>query len=126
MEENGEWKYNNNGLKGKFNITVPFPNSSKAAIKHKSVGHVEKTLGAMTSPDGNSSTSIQMMQDKAQQWINAVQNGHLCHCNFWFLLKVQFWPCIGYGLCSSTASYQELNHALHCQYHQILLLGGIE
>jgi hypothetical protein len=120
-----EWKYANNSLKGKFGITVPLPNGSKAAMEHKSVGHAEKTLGAITSPDGNSSASIQMMQDKAQQWINSVQKGHLHHCNIWFLLKVQFWPRIGHGLCSFTASYQELNHALHRKYYQILLLGGI-
>jgi hypothetical protein len=41
---NGEWKYANNDLKGKFGITLPLPNGSKAAIKHKSVGHAEKTL----------------------------------------------------------------------------------
>jgi hypothetical protein len=65
------------------------------------------------------------MQEKAQQWINAVRNGHL-HCwNVWFLLKVQFFPCVSYGICSSTASFKELEHALHRQYYQILRLGGV-
>jgi hypothetical protein len=45
--------------------------------------------------------------------------------NVWFLLEVQFWPRIRYGLCSSTATIQELNQALHCKYYQILPLGGI-
>jgi hypothetical protein len=31
----------------------------------------------MMSPDGNSNLAIEMMQKKAQQWINAVRNGHL-------------------------------------------------
>jgi hypothetical protein len=38
---------------------------------------------------------------------------------------VQFWPRIGYGLCSSTTTLQELGNALHRQYYQILPLGGI-
>jgi hypothetical protein len=38
---------------------------------------------------------------------------------------MQFWPRIGHGLCSSTANLQELDRALHCQYYQILPLGGI-
>jgi hypothetical protein len=65
-----------------------------------------------------------MMQEKAQAWINTVRNGHL-HCqNVWFSLKVQFWPRIGYGLCSLTAMFGELENALHRQYYQILPLCG--
>jgi hypothetical protein len=114
-----------NALKVEFGITVPLLDGSKAAIRHKNIQHTEKTLGAMISPDGNRGTSIHMMQDKSQQCINAVCNNHLHHCNIWFSLMVQFWPHIGYGLCSSTASYQELNQALHCQHYQILPLIGI-
>ncbi len=79
----------------------------------------------MTSQDGNSSASIRMMLDNAQQWINDVRGGHLHHRNVWFLLKVQFCPQVGYGLCSLTASYQDLDRVLHRQYYQILPLGGI-
>jgi hypothetical protein len=43
----------------------------------------------------------------------------------WFSLKVQFWPRVGYGLCSSTATLDKLKNALHRQYYQILLLGGV-
>ncbi len=38
---------------------------------------------------------------------------------------VQFWPWVGYNLCNLTVSYKELEQALHRQYYQILLLGGI-
>ncbi len=65
------------------------------------------------------------MQEKAQEWVNNVRNGHLHRRNVWFSLKVQFWPRIGYGLCSSTASFNELDRALHRQYYQILPLGGV-
>ncbi len=79
----------------------------------------------MTSPDGNTSSAIAMMQEKAQQWINAVRNGHLHRLNVWFSLKIQFFPRISYGLCISTASFQELERALHCKYYQILHLCGV-
>ncbi len=79
----------------------------------------------MMSPDGDSISSICMMHDKAQQWINNVRSSHLHHRNVWFLLKVQFWLQVGYGLCSSTASFQDLERAFHKQYYQILPLGGI-
>jgi hypothetical protein len=79
----------------------------------------------MTSPDGNSKVGIQLMQEKAQSWINDVKSGHLHHRNIWFSLKVQFWPRIGYGLCSTTATYRQLEQALHQQNYQILPLGGV-
>jgi hypothetical protein len=122
---NGEWSYAENNIRGEYGITVPLPKSRKAAISHKSITHAEKTLGAMTSPDGDSIASICMMQDKAQQWINNVCGGHLHYRNVWFLLKVQFWLQVGYGLCSSMASFQDLERALHKQYYQILPLGRI-
>jgi hypothetical protein len=65
-----------------------------------------------------------MIQEKAQQWINAVSNGHLHHCKVWFSLKVQFWPQIEYGLCSLTATFNNLEGALQWQYYQILPLCG--
>ncbi len=79
----------------------------------------------MTLPDGNSNSAISMIQEKAQQWINAIRNGHLHHHNVWFLLKIQFFSRISYGLCSSTATFKELEHVLHHQYYQISLLEGL-
>jgi hypothetical protein len=95
---NGDWSYASNASKGELGITVPLPGGGNTLIDHKRVEHAEKILRAMTSPDGNSGSAIGMMQEKAQQWINAVRNGHLHRRNLWFSLKVQFWPRIGYGL----------------------------
>jgi hypothetical protein len=92
---NGKWKYAKNNIGSDFIITVPLLGGRKAAISHKGISHAEKTLRATTSPDGNSSASIEMMRDKAQQWINNVRSGHLYQRNIWFLLKVQFWPRVG-------------------------------
>jgi hypothetical protein len=86
--EKGQWKYVDNTFRGEFGITVPLPGSNAVAISHKSAKHGEKTLGTMTSPDGNSTASIKMIQEKAQQWINAVWNGHLHQRIVWFSLKV--------------------------------------
>ncbi len=106
-------------------MIVPLPGGAKAEIGHRPVTHSEKTLGAMTPPDGDSSGSIRIMQDKVQQRIDLVWNGHL-HCwNVWFSINVQFWPRVGYSLRSSTATYDKLENALQKQYYQILPLGGI-
>jgi hypothetical protein len=113
--KNSVWQYAQNATREDLQITVPLPDGSSAMISHKKVSHAKKTLGAMTSLDGNSTASISMMQEKAQDWINAVRSGHMHRCNVWFSLKVQFWPQIGYGLCSTTATLQELDKALHQQ-----------
>jgi hypothetical protein len=76
---NRVWHYVQNALRGEFGITVLLSGGSKARISHKPVNRAEKTLGAMTLPDGNSSSAISMIQEKVQQWINAIRNGHL-HC----------------------------------------------
>ncbi len=86
----GEWCYADNTLRGEFGVKVPLPRGEEAPIAHRQVGHAEKTLGAMTSPDGNSKASFQLMQEKAQTWIDAVRSRHLHRCNIWFSLKVQF------------------------------------
>jgi hypothetical protein len=99
--------------KREFGVTVPLLGRGKAKTGHKLVCHTKKILGAMTSPDENSRASIVMMQEKAQQWVNAVHNGHLHRRNVWFFLKAQLWPRMGYGFCSSTATFEELSKALH-------------
>ncbi len=58
-------------------MTVPLPGVGKARIRHRAVSHTEKTLGVMTSPDRDSWAAIVMIQEKAQQWVNNVRNGHL-------------------------------------------------
>jgi hypothetical protein len=63
---NGEWKYANNLVRDELGMSMPLPGGGKAAISHKSINHAKKTLDAMTSSDGNSATSIHMMQEKAQ------------------------------------------------------------
>jgi hypothetical protein len=122
---NRERKYANNLVRDELEMSMPLPGGGMAAVSHKSINHAKKTLGAMTSPDGNSAPNIRMMQEKARQWINSVRNGHLHQQNVWFLLEMQFWPRIRCGLCSSTANLRELDQTLYHQYYQILPLGGV-
>jgi hypothetical protein len=106
-------------------VSVPLLGGGSAGIRHNSVSHAEKTLGAMTSPDCNSRAEVRMIQDNAQQWVKNVQNGKLHRRNIWFLLKFQLCPQIIYGLCSSTATFNEMSNCLRQQYYQILPLGGV-
>jgi hypothetical protein len=85
---NGAWTYTLNKDNGEFGVTVPLPGGGMAGIGHRAVSHAEKTLSVMTSLDGDSRAAIVMIQEKVQQWVNDVWNGHLHQRNVWFLLKV--------------------------------------
>ena len=67
---NGGWRYALNDTNTELGVSVPLPGGGTAGIGHKLVTHTKTTLGAMTSPDGNSRAAIMMMQDKAQRWVN--------------------------------------------------------
>jgi hypothetical protein len=54
----GEWKYKGNSINGRYGVTVPLPGGGFTAIVHCPVTHAEKTLGALTSPDGSSPGTI--------------------------------------------------------------------
>ena len=101
------------------------PGGREALIDHKSVDHVKKTLGAMTSPNRDSSASLSLINKKAVNWINTVRNGHIHRRNILFSMKVQFWPRVGYELCNSTALFNNLEECLHKQYYQILPHCGV-
>ncbi len=73
----GVWRYKDNSISGSYRVTVPLPEGGSAAIAHRPVSHAEKTLGALTSPDGDSASAILQMQEKVQQWVETVRNGHL-------------------------------------------------
>jgi hypothetical protein len=122
---NGGWGYASNDTNAELGVNVPLPGGGTAGIGHKLVTHAKKTLGAMTSPGGNSCAAIMMMQDKAQRWVNCVRNGKLHHRNVWFSLKFQLFPRIVYSLCSSTATFDDLGNALRKEYYQILPLRGV-
>ena len=123
--KDGKWSYASNHLKGEFGMTVPLPNGTHAPITHHPVDHAEKTLGAMTAPDGNCKASITMMQSKGQDWVDDIRRGHLNRGMVWFSMKVQFWPRVGFSICNSMATFAELAECLQSQYYKILPLGGV-
>jgi hypothetical protein len=62
---NGAWTYTSNEDNGEFGVTVPLLGGGKAGIGHRVVSHAEKTLGTMTSPDGDSWAAIVMIQERS-------------------------------------------------------------
>ena len=73
-----------------------------------SVDTARETLGLYSCPSGKAKAHIEAMQEKAQEWTHRAKEGSMRQRDIWFLLVHQLWPKVGYGLCSLSAPWKEL------------------
>jgi len=124
-DRNGKWSYSPNHDNSDYTMVVPMPDGSEVEIDHLPVTQARETLGVWSSPDGNATESLTQMREKAQDWIDRAKEGTLRRRDVWFLLDVQFWPRVGYGICCSMATHAKLESALGKQYYQLIPMGGV-
>jgi hypothetical protein len=84
---------------------------------------VVKMLGSMICPAGLNKAALEWMQTQGQEWVNRITTPSCC--NIWFMVDMQFWPRLSYGICNTTASWEELEHCLKRVYWQLLPKGGV-
>jgi hypothetical protein len=65
------------------------------------------------------------MQQQGQEWVDQVKSRKLSHCNVWFMVDQQFWPCMGYGICNILATWDDLDQCLRRIYWQLVSRGGV-
>ena len=65
------------------------------------------------------------MKEKAQEWIDWAKEGRLRRRDVWFLLDVQFWPRVGYGICCNMATHSKLESVLSKQHYQLIPMVGV-
>jgi hypothetical protein len=106
-------------------MVVPMPDGSEVKIDHLPVTQARETLGVWSSSDGNAKESLLKMKEKAQEWVDQAKEGRLRRRDVWFLLDVQFWPRVGYGICCNMAKHSKLKSVLSKQYYQMIPLGGV-
>ena len=82
-------------------------------------------LGSITAPMGSNAGAITQMKDKAEAWLAQAQAGKLHKQNIWFLMDKQFWPKVGYGIGTVSATFQELEDGLIRTYYDMLLIEGV-
>ena len=104
---------------------MPMPNGTSVPIEHLSVDTARETLGVFTCPSGQSKAQIKSMNEKAQGWLDRAKEGKLRRRDVWFLLDHQLWPKCGYGLCSLTAPWKELDGCMNNKWWQLAPLGGL-
>jgi len=131
----GTWDYQDSTQNEELDIFVPMPDGSTAPIEHLGLDEGKKTLGVITCPSGKlrprranekePNNQIDAMQDKAQEWVDRAKEGSLRRRDVWFLMDHQLWPKLGYGLCSLTAPWRDLDGCLKGKWHQIVPLGGV-
>ena len=124
-DRKGKWHYALNHEAAEFNMVVPMPGGSVARIDHLPVTQARETLGVWSSPDGDAGETLVKMREKGQEWVDQAREGNLRRRDVWFLMDVQFWPRVGYGICCNTAAHSKLEHVLDKQYYRMLPLGGV-
>lgn len=124
-DRKGKWSYADNHNDLDFTMAVPMPDGTDVKIDHLPVTQARETLGVWSCPDGNASEALTQMKDKAQKWVDRAKEGRLRRRDVWFLLDVQFWPRVGYGICCNLASHAELESVLSKQYFQLIPMGGV-
>ena len=85
-----------------LNISVPMPDGSQVQIEHAAVDTAKETLVEWTSPVGDSKADLEVMQNKADDWIARVKEGTLSRRDMWLLLDRQLWPIVGCELSRNT------------------------
>jgi hypothetical protein len=124
-DRKGRWSYAQNHDNSDYEMVVPMPDGSEVKIDHLPVTQARELLGVWSSPDGNAKESLLKMKEKAQEWVDQAKEGRLRRRDVWFLLDVQFWPRVGYGICCNMAKHSKLDSVLIKQYYQMIPLGGV-
>jgi hypothetical protein len=104
----GTWADKDNNLNPDSNLVVPLEDGTLAPIKHLSVTSSTKTRGSMTCPTGSNDGAILQMKGQAQGWIEKAKSSTLYKRNIWFLMDVQFWPKLSFGIGSIATPFATL------------------
>ena len=108
-----------------FSISVPISDGSQVQIEHAAEDTAKEKMGVCTSPVGDSKADLDMMQNKADEWIYRAKEGTLSRRDVWLLFNRQLWPRVGYGLGSNTSHWHKLTDCLKNQWWQLIPLGGV-
>ncbi len=110
--EDGLWGYAKNETNQEYQIRVPLADGSMAEIEQYGVNVPSKTLGSITCPTGSGEGAILAMQEKSLTWEATVREGKMSRRNVWFMMRVQFWPRIAYGLCNNMSTVDILSECV--------------
>jgi hypothetical protein len=124
-DRKGMWSYAAIHDNTDYTMVVPMPDGTEVKIDHLPVTQARETLGVWSSPDRNATESLAQMKEKAREWVDQAKEGRFCRRDVWFLLDVQFWPRVGYGICCNVATHSKLESVLGKQYYQLIPMGGV-
>ena len=65
------------------------------------------------------------MPREGEKWIDRAVESHLQRRDIWFLLDHQILPRLGYGICSISAPWKNMETCLKRVWWQLLPLGGV-
>ncbi len=121
----GTWRYEQNKNREDYEIVVSLEDGTFSETEHLNIDTPMKMLGSMTAPMGSNAGAIKQMKDKTEAWLAQAQAGKLHKQHVWFLTDKQFWPKVGYGICTVSATFQKLEEGLMRTYYDMLSIRGV-
>jgi hypothetical protein len=79
----------------------------------------------MTCPTGSNDSAILQMKEKAQGCIEKAKSSKLHKRNIWFLMDIQFWPKVSFGIGSISALFTTLEECLMKTYYDVLSVSRV-
>ena len=114
----GKWHMVNGG-EG-HTLTVRDKDKNVCTLPNLPPTTAKQMLGVYLSPDGNESTQLSHLSDKAQKWMEFVRVGGLDWSSCWIALKTTIWKSLEYPLPATTFSKEDISSITGPLYKTIL------
>ncbi len=93
---NGEWEYDHVTT---FNLSIPLPDGSRAAINQTHINEAKKILGKWSNPSRNNMQHFEeCIVARTKTWLGRIKNCSLPTHLIWRAYRYQLWPGLRYGL----------------------------
>ena len=115
---NGKW-YMVNGGKG-HSLTVRDKDKTVCTLPNLPPSTAKQMLGVFLSPDGDESTQLAYLSEKAQKWMEFIRVGGLDWTSCWIALKTTIWKSLEYPLPATTFTKDELSSITGPLYKTVL------
>ena len=117
----GEWQYTD---MVDWELNVPLPDGSEAAIKQRSVYDCKETLGVWSCPAGTEDKQYKKILGRMETWHSRTVNGHPPATFAWVSYHLKLWPGIRYGLATMATPLKIATSLLsNYHYHMLSYLG---
>jgi hypothetical protein len=108
FDDQGKWHYQGTN-ETDYEFTVKDQNDIRQPLTQLEPTDGQCTLGVHLAPDGNNNDAVEYLTNKAEEWKDLIQTGHLQRKDAWQALETTILKTLQYPLPAMTLSEQECN-----------------